>query len=354
MKPPGDGSPPGDDSADADDGRGDGDDELADDRPVDDQPVDDRGGERSIDADHRGGGSADDADGADEGAAGTDGGRETPTEVREIPTDDGSDPVASSDDGPPAKRAADSGDGPEVMTPIEFLGWLRTTDHGGVAAVREMLSTAAIVLLVGALLFGVSGVWPPMVAIESGSMTPHMQVGDLVFVMDEDRLQPAAAQGTTGVVTYQSGESAGYRTFQSYGDVVVYRPDGSVQQTPIIHRARFWVEEGENWYQTKADPEYVSPNYRNCEQLPACPAPHAGFVTKGDNNDYYDQAIGMSSPVRPTWVTGTAEFRIPWLGCIRLGFPPGCLAPPQTIPGSWVVLGVLAVLAIAASSIERE
>jgi signal peptidase len=30
------------------------------------------------------------------------------------------------------------------------------------------------------------------------------------------------------------------------------------------------------------------------------------------------EASAISEPVRPSWVIGTAEFRIPWLGWIRL------------------------------------
>jgi len=35
-------------------------------------------------------------------------------------------------------------------------------------------------------------------------------------------------------------------------------------------------------------------------------------------NDYYDQVKGISEPVRPSWIKGTAEYRIPYLGWVRL------------------------------------
>ena len=205
--------------------------------------------------------------------------------------------------------------------PVERLHWLATTDHPWVRFVREVLSSAAIVLLVGLVLFAVSGVWPPLVAVESGSMEPHMERGDLVFVMDAGRFVPESAVAGTGVVPYQDGEAAGYRTFGSYGDVIVFDPP-SDPGPPIIHRAQFWVEEGENWYD-EADPQYIradrcgdTPN----EGLRNCPAPHAGFITRGDANPVYDQVSGISGPVRPEWVKGTAEFRIPYLGFVRLKF----------------------------------
>jgi signal peptidase len=204
--------------------------------------------------------------------------------------------------------------------PVERLHWLATTDHPWVQFVREVLSSAAVVLLVGMILFGISGVWPPLVAVESGSMEPHMQRGDLVFVMDEERFVPPAAVPGTGVVTHEDGQSVGYRSFGDYGDVIVFEPPTN-RGPPIIHRARFWVDEGENWYD-RADPAYISAS--RCgdspdRHLPNCPAPHAGFITKGDANRLYDQAYGVGiTPVRPEWITGVARVRIPYLGWVRM------------------------------------
>jgi signal peptidase len=187
----------------------------------------------------------------------------------------------------------------------------------------DIVNSAVAVLLVGALLFAVSGVWPPMVAIESPSMTPQMQTGDLVFVMEETRFSGEGAHEETGVVTARVGETtdADYRKFQRQGDVIVYEPRGNGETTPIIHRAMFWVEEGENWYE-KADKQAIG-RYDACgetpgEALPNCPAPHDGFVTKGDANARYDQVDELSGPVKPEWIVGTAEVRVPLLGCIRL------------------------------------
>jgi signal peptidase len=187
--------------------------------------------------------------------------------------------------------------------------------------VYDVLNSAVAVLLVGALLFAVSGVWPPMVAIESPSMTPQMETGDLVFVMEETRFPGEGAH--EGVVTARTGRTtdADYRKFGRQGDVIVYKPDGDGDATPIIHRAMFWVEEGENWYD-RADRQSVG-RYDRCGEsveaaTPNCPAPSAGFITKGDANSRYDQVDGLSSPVKPAWVVGTAEVRVPLLGCIRL------------------------------------
>lgn len=206
--------------------------------------------------------------------------------------------------------------------PLAQLRWLATTERPWIRTIREVLTSVAAVLLLGALLFTISGVWPPLVAVQSGSMEPHMQRGDLVFVMETGRLVPGTATGDTGVVTYQDGVAADYRTFGSYGDVIVFDPPDE-GGPPIIHRARFWVDEGENWYD-RADPDYIhatecgtSPD----EHLPNCPAPHSGFITLGDANGAYDQVSGIGTgPVKPAWIKGTAEVRVPYLGYVRLKF----------------------------------
>ena len=190
----------------------------------------------------------------------------------------------------------------------------RHDKEGPLMWVREMLFSVAVVLAIGLILFGVSGVWPPMVAVESGSMEPNMEVGDLVFVTEPGRLAPDAADNDVGVVTYEGGRDADYRTFGSYGSVVIYRPPGRTA-SPIIHRAMFHVEEGENWYD-RADDEYHSA--AGCADLRHCPAPHDGFITLGDNNGAYDQANGLAAPVRAEWVTGVARVRVPYLGYVRL------------------------------------
>lgn len=185
--------------------------------------------------------------------------------------------------------------------------------------VYDVASAFAGVILVGGLLLAVSGVWPPLVAIESPSMEPHIDTGDLVFVMEGERFPGPGAHDDTGVVTARAGADVGYTTFQGHGDVIVFEPGGDESRTPIIHRAMFWVEEGERWYD-EADPAYVG-SYSGCDEMPQCPAPNAGFVTKGDNNGGYDQlgSRTVDRPVKPEWVVGTAEVRVPGLGRLRLG-----------------------------------
>lgn len=125
----------------------------------------------------------------------------------------------------------------------------RTSDHWAVSLARDLLWVIGVVGSIAILLFLVCGTWPAVVTIESGSMIPHMNIGDLVVVVEKDRFG--------NLQTWDDGKVSGYRKFGDYGDVVIYRPNGfsdfwaSVgllplsQQHPIIHRAMTWTEAGE-------------------------------------------------------------------------------------------------------------
>ncbi|USZ71108.1 S26 family signal peptidase [Natronosalvus halobius] len=223
-------------------------------------------------------------------------------------------------DRPPQRRARPDDD----RVTIEDDGpirWFLRTNNGTVVAVRDVLSSVALVAVIGLVLFGVSGIWPPLVAVESGSMEPNMERGDMIFVVAEDRFAGDDPVDGTGIVTRESGLENGHEKFGGAGDVIIFRPNGNAGETPVIHRAHFWVEADENWVDGQADPEFV--NGASCERVRACPAPHAGFVTKGDANSGYDQTANVgadTSVVKPEWTTGKGMFRIPWLGHVRLGF----------------------------------
>jgi signal peptidase len=229
----------------------------------------------------------------------------------------------------------EGGAGPEIPESRTRgpVGWFLRGEGTGAVFLREFLGSVLVIVIIGMLLFAISGVWPPMVAVKSGSMEPQMERGDLVFVMEEHRFPPDASIEGTGIATYESAAETGYQRFGDYGDVIIYRKDGEQGSTPIIHRARFWVNDGENWYD-RADEAYL--DGENCEAVRNCPAPHAGFITKGDANDRYDQVSGISDPVRPEWVKGTAELRIPWLGHIRLELTE-LTASPASVDGALIM-----------------
>ncbi len=160
--------------------------------------------------------------------------------------------------------------------------------------VLSVLAVAAVLMSVSHILFGL---WIPMVAVESGSMIPHIQIGDIIFTESVDR---------TGIVTYRDGEQSGYISFESYGDVILYMPYGRAGVTPIIHRAMYYVKKGESMW--NGGP----------------PAPHDGYITRGDNpktNPSFDQqgSVSYLQPVKKEWIIGVARFiRVPLLGCVPL------------------------------------
>ena len=222
----------------------------------------------------------------------------------------------------PSSGTERAGDDRVTLEDDGVVQWFLRSEDGNAMFVRDVLSSVAIVAVIGLILFGVSGVWPPLVAVESGSMEPNMERGDLIFVVEDERFVGDGAAADTGVVTLEEGQESGHEKFGNPGDVIVFQPNGNERRTPIIHRAHFWVEEDERWVETKADEELVGD--LSCEEVTTCPAPHDGFVTKGDANGNYDQIARMSgadtSVVRPEWITGKAMFRVPWLGHVRLTF----------------------------------
>lgn len=96
----------------------------------------------------------------------------------------------------------------------------------GVAVLlHDLLVTLGVVAFVGLVMFAASGVWPPLIAVESGSMEPHLQKGDFVFVSEVGRYTPDSPQ-ETGVISADVGREIDYRSFGGYGSVIVYSPPG--------------------------------------------------------------------------------------------------------------------------------
>lgn len=278
------------------------------------------------------------------------GDRRSPGDEKDIstPTDDGvSTPREATDDRRPVQDAESRSDGnpPAGRTEASEPVWRRvwTATDGPLLLLREVGFSFGIVLLIGLLLFSVSGVWPPMVAVESESMEPNIDKYDLIIVTEPGRFAPETADDT-GVVTAGSASERVHESFNRAGSVIVYENPDSFGP-PVIHRAHFYVEEGENWYE-KANPEYISAD--SCEELNQCPAPHAGYITKGDNdqsNAQYDQANGIAPVVKPAWITGIAQLRIPRVGYIRLALT-GAASFGPLLPAGLGGIGAGAAVAI--------
>lgn len=220
-----------------------------------------------------------------------------------------------------------------------------------------------VVLVIGAISVlsqAALGLWTPMVAVESGSMVPNLNIGDIVIVQGASR---------TTVISQEEAKLSGYTAFNMPGDVILFRPYGKERltiidqakaligipyqadkATPIIHRALRWIEKGQPMW----------------EGGPA--APFSGYITKGDHNDridqiaggmlgvanesylkdhadqvmeispgsiyldkktglviylienktYVGQGISYLAPVKKEWIIGVARARIPIIGYVRL------------------------------------
>jgi signal peptidase len=243
-----------------------------------------------------------------------------------------------------------------------MIASFRTSEHWAVSLARDILWMVAVVGGIALALYLICGTWPAVVAIESGSMTPHMNVGDLVIIVAPDRF--GALQ------TWEQGNASGYRKYEDYGDVIIYRPNGITdfwasigvlplsKQHPIIHRAMTWVDAGEplplylNIYRGNATPTAYVPlaisnttitGYRTLYPAGASPpdnlttgardipirlpaervvlpsvfnmpgagyilntgttTSHGGYISKGDNNPASDQgylSVPGAGEIEPT------------------------------------------------------
>lgn len=163
---------------------------------------------------------------------------------------------------------------------------LRTSDHWAALLARDLIWVAGVVGTVALLLWLICGTWPAVVTIESGSMIPNMNVGDLVVVVEKDRFGP--------LQTWDDGKVSGYTKFNDYGDVIIYRPNGVTdmwasvgllpfsKQHPIIHRAMSWVDAGE-----------PLPSYLNIYRGTVTPTGYLALNVSGETSDGY-KVLGVS------------------------------------------------------------
>lgn len=175
---------------------------------------------------------------------------------------------------------------------MDLLKRFFKSENFWVSTVREFFFAFLIIAVVAGVLFAYSGTWPPLVSVDGTSMYPHMQNGDLILIQKVSVDQ---------IKTWEEARQTGYKTFEGYGDVLVYRPFGRTDVTPVIHRAMNRANSSLSMWEGSVL------------------APNDGFVTQGDNNYLFDQCSGIcpNTPVKEEWVLGVARFRIPYLGYIR-------------------------------------
>jgi len=180
----------------------------------------------------------------------------------------------------------------------------RTSDHWAVSLARDLLWVAVVVGAIALALYLLCGTWPAVVTIESGSMTPNMNIGDLVVVVQKDRYGE--------FMTWEDAKKANVTKFNGYGDVVIYKPNGMTSVHPIIHRAMVY-----------ATTDTPITEIRGIQLRMNYTVPHDGYITWGDNNPAPDQfvsyqGIGTPEPVTDDWIVGKALFTIPLVGYLPL------------------------------------
>lgn len=221
---------------------------------------------------------------------------------------------------------ADNNDKRDIRT---LFTQFRESDHWAVSLARDLLWIVIVVGGVALALFLICGTWPAVVTIESQSMAPHMNVGDLVVVVQKDRYGPFE--------TWVSGKQNGETKFAEFGDVIIYKPNGLTSIHPIIHRAIQYV-----------DNEPVT-EIKGMQLLKNYTPPHEGYITWGDNNPRPDQGlnypgIGIIEPVKEEWVIGKALFSIPLVGYL----------PLHIIEVTLVIVGIMILYELYQRSQESE
>lgn len=254
-------------------------------------------------------------------------------------------------------------------------------EDGWKAWARDIAIAVIIMAVILGAIYAYTGVWPPLVVVESGSMQHGdgssvgvIDTGDLVFV----QVAPTRAD----VITYVQGRATGYSTYGDYGDVIIFRQYYRPQETPIIHRAIMYAIPNGSSYADVPDlsllpaqdwsgidasgatthvPYHLAAvrinnmGYRHLDitfrfsDLATYTGRGPGYVTMGDHNapNYDTRWFPVQSDI-----IGHARGEIPWFGLIKLLLSPaaGCAqgwGDPCAPANSWSDLALAIVFLIA-------
>ncbi len=261
--------------------------------------------------------------------------------------------------------------------------------------VRDIaIAVIIMVVLLGAI-YAYTGIWPPLVVVESSSMQHSNSVSYLGVIDTGDLVLVQSAPARSDVVTYIEGRASGYSTYGDYGDVIVFRIARDPTATPIIHRAIMYVNPNGS-YADVPDlmhlPTSQWQGYRYAQKVSgafgltsvtilqmgwqhnleitfnlagfiASFGGHPGYITMGDNNAYNNcvavNGVCTQAPYDTGWfpsqsdIIGHARGEIPWFGLIKLLISPsGSCAPqgwgdPCAPANSWSDLALAIVFLIA-------
>src|SRR2546428_6031135 len=266
--------------------------------------------------------------------------------------------------------------------------------------VRDLLVAGIIVVIVLVGIYVYTGVWPPLVVVESQSMQ-HSGTESYFGVIDTgDMVFQQAAPNRADVVTYLEGRASGYATYGDYGDVIIFRH--ASDPTPVIHRAIMYVTLHNNNTYATADVDRLS-QLTGWEATtdsgpitcpPTCSglylrtltmhrmgfrqnlgirfdftnflffAPRSGYITMGDYNAAFiscatppfDPCAG--TPYDRQWlpvqrdIIGRARGELPWFGLLKLTLQPTITCcngwgDPEAPKNSWDSLAVSLVVLFA-------
>jgi signal peptidase len=264
----------------------------------------------------------------------------------------------------------------------------------GKARVKQILDEYKIILIAVGLvvivilaMFFYSGLWPPLVVVESGSMQ-HSDTVSSIGVIDTGDLVIVKQLDNDSVRTYVESYSSGYSTYSSYGDVIVYKRYNSATLPWIIHRAVLelvWNSTSHSfnipdlkdypqdlwscnnatdgkWWSLTGTLELYHYGYKDQTVRiyldPMLVYAHGGFVTKGDHNDVVDQypmASICKEPIKTEWVVGLGRGEIPWFGLLKLwasgqaapyDHSKSSVAPDNSWSNLFITIGLIIVIPV--------
>ncbi len=243
---------------------------------------------------------------------------------------------------------------------------------------RDAGVAVLFVSLVLIAMFAYTGLWPPLVVVESDSMMHGFDNHSNVGTIDTGDLVLVKRVGKpSDVATYVDGLVSGHKTYGDYGDVVIYKRGGSDSTTPIIHRAIIYLEydasagsyrapslqyiPADRWSTSNASNSWDDLNsvlyltHLGYNDLTVTidvgdfiRSERSGFVTKGDHNLGIDQMFTTTGPVDISWVVGKARGEIPWFGLLKL-WSTGTLgspAPDNSVRDLWISLALIIITPI--------
>ena len=249
--------------------------------------------------------------------------------------------------------------------------------------IKDILVALVAIAIIMTSLYAYTGIWPPMVVIESGSMQ-HSNDQSYVGVIDTGDIVLVKESSFSDITTYVEGRATGYERYGDYGDVIIYRPLGQ-DITPIIHRAVLYLQWNDShsfdvpglrgltygtdyitdsgtWYGIHDHIEIHDYGYEHKNLVirvgTLIKYQHSGYISAGDHNVARgygaDQNTGICpEQIETKWIVGTAVGELPWFGLIKLSFSGSLNENPAPL-NSWIMLAISIVLILVVPYIAEE